>query len=63
MMARELLVDGKGEYVGDDTAIFAKVVRTTMILEPLLALYANRMILLDPTPMMLQNIYLIKVML
>ena len=26
MMARELLVNAKGEYVGDDTAIFAKVV-------------------------------------
>ena len=26
MMARELLVDSKGEYVGDDNAIFAKVV-------------------------------------
>ena len=26
MMARELLLDGKGKYVGDDVAIFAKVV-------------------------------------
>ena len=26
MMTRELLVDGQGEYVGDVTAIFAKVV-------------------------------------
>ena len=26
MMARELLVNAKGEYVGDDTTIFAKVV-------------------------------------
>ena len=24
MMARELLVDGQGKYVGDDTAVFAK---------------------------------------
>ena len=26
MMARELLVDSKGEYVGDEKAIFAKVI-------------------------------------
>ena len=26
MMARELLVDGQGKYVGDDTAVFAKVI-------------------------------------
>ena len=63
MTARELLVDGKGDYVGDDTAILQKLSRLTMILEPLSALSANRMIFLDPMPTMSQNIYLIKDML